>query len=116
MAGESGVSVRIVSNRLGSTAAAYDREITAAVKKAGFDIEAAGKSRAPVLTGTLRRSIHTVLSKAGKTATVGPSVVYGIFVEFGARGRGPRPYMRPAFELVAPRFADAIKAILGKVA
>jgi HK97 gp10 family phage protein len=115
VAGATGVTIRIVSNKLASTAAGQHAETLAAVSRAGFAIEAAGKAKAPVLTGTLRRSIHTVLSNGGATATVGPSVNYGIFVEFGTRRMGARPYMRPAAELVFPRFVDEIKAITRKV-
>lgn len=106
------VTLRLASNHLPAVTKAMDAAVTDEIKRAGFEIEAAAKGRVPVLTGTLRRSIHTVISNGGQTATVGPSVNYGIYVELGARGRSGRPYMRPAAELVYPKFVDRLKGAL----
>jgi HK97 gp10 family phage protein len=114
MAAQTGVTIRVVSNRLPTLGASYTAQLRTEVERAGRGIEAAGKGRCPVRTGTLQRSIHTVISAGGLTATVGPSVNYGIYVEFGTRHQGARPYMRPAAELVYPRFADAVNAVLRK--
>ena len=51
--------------------------------------------------------------ESGLTGIVGPSVLYGKFVEFGTRHMGARPYMRPAAEQVLPKFAAAVKRALG---
>jgi HK97 gp10 family phage protein len=67
-----------------------------------------------VITGTLQRSIHTTISNGGLTASVGPSVEYGLYEEFGSRGRGPHPFMRPAAEAVYPRFTDRMTALVKK--
>jgi HK97 gp10 family phage protein len=111
-ASKTSVTIRIVSNRLPSIPPAVRADAQAAVKTAGYDIEALAKSKVPVLTGTLRRSIHTVLTDDDLTATVGPSVDYGIYVEMGTRRMPARPYMRPAAELVFPKFAERMKALL----
>jgi HK97 gp10 family phage protein len=93
---------------------AVKRAVVAEVEKGTYDVEARSKQLAPVLTGTLRRSIHSLIDKGGLRGTVGPSVDYGIFVEFGTRHMAPRPYMRPAAERVLPGTLDAIKrAIAG---
>lgn len=105
----------IVNNRLPQIPAQLHAEAVKLVAQHGYAIEAAGKQKAPVKTGTLRRSIHTVLSGGGLTATVGPSVRYGIFVELGTRHMGARPYMRPAAELVFPQFIAAVKRLLAEV-
>jgi len=110
--GKTGVTIRIVSNRLPQIADAIKPAVANEVKKATLDIEAKAKAKVPVLTGTLRRSIHSVFSNGDMTGTVGPSVVYGKFIEFGARGRAARPYMRPAAEAVLPGFASAVKRAL----
>ena len=86
------------------------------------------KQRAPVLTGTLRRSIH-ILAQSSHEVSVGTNLVYAAMQEFGGDvvpvngtylrfeiggevifTRGPvhipaHPYMRPTFE------ADRDKAV-----
>jgi HK97 gp10 family phage protein len=105
------LSVVVRSNRT----AAVGREIMDAAREVvawgGYRIEAVAKERAPVRTGTLRRSIHTVLSEGGNRATVGPSVKYGQYPEYGTRRMTARPYLRPAFELVAPQCMDRLRSI-----
>jgi len=91
-----------------------DAAIVEQVKRSTFEIEAKAKQVVPVLTGTLRRSIHSVFENDGKTGICGPSVEYGIYVEFGTRHMAARPYMRPAAEAVLPHFAEQLKALLNK--
>lgn len=109
----SGVTVRIVSNRLPQMPAAIKAICVAEVQKAAYRIEADAKSKVAVKTGTLRRSIHSVFENGGLRALIGPSVLYSRFVEFGTRRMGARPYMRPAAERNLPQFAAAIKSALG---
>jgi HK97 gp10 family phage protein len=111
MAG-TGVQVRVISNRLPSMPAAIHQIAVREVQKAAYSIEADAKSKVAVDTGTLRRSIHTVLSNGGLTGTVGPSVRYGLYVELGTRRMGARPYLRPAAEVNLPKFAAAMRAAL----
>lgn len=115
MAAQTGVTIRILSNKLPTTAAAYRSGAVVSVEKAGRGIEAAAKARVHVITGTLRRSITTAISNGGLTASVGPSVEYGLYEELGSRGRGPHPFMRPAAELVFPLFEEEIAALARKV-
>ena len=115
MAGTTGVLVRVISNRIPAMPAAIKAAVSAEVQKSAFQIEADAKAKVPVRTATLQRSIHTVMSNGGMTAHVGPSVDYGISEEFGSRGRGPHPFMRPAAEKNLPLFAAAVKAALGKL-
>jgi HK97 gp10 family phage protein len=112
MAGSTSVQVRIISNRLPQVPAQVRALLSQEVSKAAFEIEARSKALAPVKTGLLRRSIHTVMAANGQSATVGPSVEYGKFVEFGTRRMGARPYMRPAAEQELPKFVDAVKRAL----
>jgi HK97 gp10 family phage protein len=113
MAGKTGVTVRVVSNRLPQMPALIRTAVIQEVSKATLDVEAKSKALAPVKTGLLRRSIHSVFENGGLTGLVGPSVLYGKFVEFGTRRMGARPYMRPAAEQVLPKFVDAVKRALG---
>lgn len=112
MAAPTGVTIRVVSNRLPSMPAALREAVVAQVTTSTLDGEARAKQLCPVLTGTLRRSIHSVFSRGGLTGTYGPSVAYGFFVEFGTRHMGARPYMRPSAEYVLPRFAEQIRRLL----
>lgn len=108
-----GITIRIISNTIPSIPAELRAAVEAEVKAATLAVEAAGKEKAAVRTGTLRRSIHSIFSSDGLTGTVGPSVGYGIFVEMGTRHMAARPYMRPAAELVYPKFIDRLKSVLG---
>jgi HK97 gp10 family phage protein len=80
-----------------------------------FEVEREAKINAPVLTGTLRTSIHTV-TEGGSTATskegqedlpaprgdivavVGSGVEYAAFVELGTSNMAAQPYLGPAVE------------------
>lgn len=63
---------------------------------AGMIIESAAKARAPVLTGTLRRSIHHEVS--GYEVSVGTDLEYAPYQEYGTRYMSPRPFLRPAID------------------
>lgn len=102
----------MVSNTIPTIPAQLHAEAVKLVATHAYAIEAAGKEKAPVRTGTLRRSIHTVFSSGGASAVIGPSVLYGFWVEFGSRHRAARPFMRPAAELILPKFVDAMKRLV----
>lgn len=106
-----GAQIVVRRNDLPTVPAALKDEAVKLVAQHAYQIQAAAQQKAPVRTGLLRRSIHTVFSNGGMSAVVGPSVVYGIFVEFGTRRMAARPYMRPAAELIFPKFVDAMKAL-----
>ena len=84
-----------------------------AVAKATFDCQAIAKSLAPVDTGFLRASIEA--SVKGLTGEVVSMAEYGIFVEYGTWKMRAQPYMGPATRKVAPKFAQAMGQIPGKV-
>ena len=112
MPGATAVTVKVVSNRLPQLPSMVKTALNSEVAKAAHEIEAQAKVNAPVRTGTLRRSIHTVIEQGGQRAVIGPSVEYGFYVEYGSRGRAPQPFMRPAAEAVLPRFATGVKVAL----
>jgi hypothetical protein len=115
VAGKTGVTIKIVSNRLPQMSDAIHAAVVTQVKKSTYDGEARAKQLTPVLTGTLRRSIHSVFENGGLRGVYGPSVTYGLWVEFGSRGRAARPYMRPSAEYVLPRFVAQLKALLAGI-
>jgi HK97 gp10 family phage protein len=112
MAAQTGVTIKVISNKIPALPAALRKQVVDQVARSTFDVEARAKQLSPVLTGTLRRSIHSVFTNGGLTGICGPSVDYSIFVEMGTRRMAARPYMRPAAELVLPKFADELKRIL----
>jgi HK97 gp10 family phage protein len=112
MAASTGVTIRVVSNNFPAASAAIHAAVVTQVAVSTYDVEARSKQLAPVLTGTLRRSIHSVFEQGGLRGICGPSVVYGFFVEFGTRRRAARPYMRPAAEYVLPRFVEQLRRLL----
>lgn len=112
-ASTTGVTIRVISNRLPEIPAELRARVVEQVKTTTLDGEARAKQLAPVLTGSLRRSIHSVFSRNGLTGRFGPSVVYAFFVEFGTRHMGARSFMRPAAEHVLPRFVAGLRRLLG---
>lgn len=111
MAGTTGVTIRIVSNRIPQIAAAIRPALSRAVKTATLDVQAKAQAIVPVKTGTLRRSI-TSQFPSELTGRVGPSVNYGVYVEMGTRRMAARPYMRPAAAQAASGFVSAVRAAL----
>lgn len=78
-----------------------------------LEIENKCKEYCPVLTGTLRRSIHHETidrSPIRARVAVGPdsSVTYAGYVEFGTRFMAAEPYMRPGFDAGKPLAIDAM--------
>ncbi len=109
-----------------------------AVTDGGHLIERRAKQRAPVLTGTLRRSIHVdsvvPLGPGRWQSITGPSVIYARQREFGGTIRAknapylkfkgsqgwaqvksvyqkPQPYMHPAFDETISGIRELYKAI-----
>lgn len=111
MAGTSGILIRIVSNRLPTMPAAIRAAVSRAVKTTTLDVQGKAQGLAPGKTGTLRRSI-TSQFPSDLVGRVGPSVNYGVDVEFGTRRMGARPYMRPAAEQASSGFVSAVRAAL----
>lgn len=109
------VTVRVTSSRLRNLSDVARGELQKAIDATALAIQGRAQQNAPVLTGTLRRSIHTITGGGtGKalTALVGPSVDYGKFVEFGTRRMAARPFLIPALEAEREPFKSRIKAVL----
>lgn len=116
MAAGGAVRLRIVYNHLPRAESAVHRAVAEQVAETAYGTEAVAKYLCPVDTGTLRRSIHTVISERGMRAVVGPSVAYAIFVEFGTRFMAARPYTRPAAARMLRLFPDRLRARLRRIA
>jgi HK97 gp10 family phage protein len=92
---------------------AVDETTKAAVASAAHLVQAAAMQRAPVATGTLRRSLHVEGPKSegagAYSAQIGPSVIYARRVELGFSGpdalgrvydQKAKPYLAPGLDSV----------------
>lgn len=84
-------------------------------------IEGLAKQKVHVITGNLKRSIHSEIEQSSATAAtakVGTNVEYSVYEEFGTRYRPPHPYLRPALDEggnEAQRvIGEALKALLDR--
>ena len=62
-------------------------------------------------TGATASSINTVISDGGMTASVGPTMNYDPYVEYGTRFMEAEPFVRPAFEEQAIQFEKDMKEL-----
>jgi len=85
-----------------------DQFLLAAVQAGAMVIEKEAKILAPVRTGTLKRSIHTLtaMHRGGAEAVVGTDVEYAAAQEFGAGGRPARAYLRGAVDAHSDEIAS----------
>lgn len=105
------VTVKLDLGRLQALRGSLPQRTEQAVEAAARRIEGAAKGNAPVDTGTLRNSI-TVENSGTARRKIGPTVDYGVFVELGTKNDRPQPYLKPAFDAVAPRLIDELKRIV----
>jgi HK97 gp10 family phage protein len=75
------------------------------INRLAFQVEARAKMFAPVDTGAMRNSGFTeAATDENQTATVGFTVEYAPFVEFGTRFQGAQPFLTPAVETIISQF------------
>ena len=65
----------------------------------------------PTTTGDTARSITLTMSDGGLTATVAPGTEYSMYLEYGTRFMAAEPFVKPAFEIVKPKFLDDLKKL-----
>ena len=82
------------------------------VAKSGSRLQLAAKLRAPVDTGTLRRSIGLSIEDGGLTADVEATAHYAGYVELGTRYMAAQPYMKPALNAVKGKFNSDLKRLV----
>ncbi len=88
--------------------------IPAALAAGALLIQNDAKNKAPYLTGTLRRSIHT--EKVSNTEVkVGTNVEYASYQEYGTSKMAARPYLRPAFDNNRQKVLDKISEVWGQL-
>lgn len=82
------------------------------VSKTGKPHQASAPGEAPAMdTGALANSIHTEMI-GPLTGIVYTNQEYAAALEFGFARLAARPFMRPAVEIVAPQFIQAMERIL----
>lgn len=91
-----------------------------ALMKGGETFQEEAAARAPVASGDLRESIETQLT-ANKNSeivvSVGPTVFYGAFQEFGTSKQSAKPFMRPAFDAKGEAVLDQVsREVFGDIA
>lgn len=67
------------------------------VRQNGAELQSKTQRKAPVDTGTLKRSVGLELSGGGLTATVEPTAEYAPYLEYGTRFMEAQPFVNPAF-------------------
>lgn len=82
-----------------------DRDAVARiVAQNGAELQQRAQRKAPVDTGTLRRSIRLDIQDGGMTAEVSANTDYAAYVEYGTRFAAAQPYLRPALSEQAEIF------------
>ena len=82
------------------------------IKKNGSRLQQSAQGKAPVDTGTLKRSITLEITDAGMTAESEATVHYAGYVEYGTRFMNAQPYMRPALEEVGKKFKSDMSKLV----
>lgn len=67
------------------------------VRVNGAQLQEKAVRKAPVDTGTLKRSIGLTIDNSGMTAQVEPTVEYAPYQEYGTRFMEAQPFIGPAF-------------------
>ena len=93
------------------------RKMRLAAQAGGKEIEADASNKVPVLTGNLKRSIHTEVEDEGDNvnALIGTDVEYAPFVEYGTSKMNAQPYLRPAFDAKKTRALQIMQLTLRKL-
>lgn len=106
------ITTKVVFSNFGRVKAHMMMTAEAATAKAAMDMAAGAQLRAPVDTGFLKNSIQArKVGPAFWRVTVGAD--YGVYVEYGTRFMGARPYFFPAVAEVGPTFMEAMRRITG---
>ena len=95
-------------NDLPRIASQIDRALSQLLRKHAFGIEAKAKALAPVDTGLLRNSIQTNIEGPLK-ATVGTSIEYAAYQEFGTRHQKGTPFLTPAADEQKKEFEKDVR-------
>lgn len=113
MSGSDFSQLRELAADLGKAGAETKRKASLVIAKTAHDIEADAKRLAPWDTGTLSNSISSDVKEL--SAEIGPTVDYGVYLEYGTVHMSPQPYMGPAADRREPAFVQAMEQLVGEV-
>ena len=88
------------------------KAVRTVVQKNGADLQGNAQEKAPVDTGTLKRSIGLNLTDSGLTATVAPTGEYAPYQEYGTRYMDAQPFVGPAFNEQKNKFVNDMKKLV----
>jgi HK97 gp10 family phage protein len=109
-ANATGVTVKVLFNRLPQLAADLKSQGEALVQDTAKKVAADAAQRAPVDTGRLRAGI--TVEGSGMNSTVTSEAPYSHYVEYGTSRMGAQPFFWPALEANRPVYLAAWRAIL----
>lgn len=107
--------IKITGNPGASIQVALEKkkqQIAAVLAKSAFDCQARAQQNAPVDTGFLKNSVHTIkVDETHYIVVVGAS--YGIFVELGTHKQRAQPFLFPAFVTTSKQARAILQKIVG---
>lgn len=107
--------IKITGNPGASIQAAMEKkkqQIAAVLAKSAFDCQALAQQNAPVDTGFLKASIHTVkIDETHYLVVVG--AYYSWFVELGTHKQRAQPFLFPAFATTSKQARAILQKIVG---
>lgn len=80
------------------------------IHKGAMDILAHSQREVPVDTGNLKNSGH--VDTGNLTATIAYGAEYAVYVHEGTRRMAARPFLRSAFDSVAPEIERALRKVV----
>ena len=97
----------------------FNRDLENLIKKHGVYLFTNTKKRTPVDTGQLRRSWQLKYKKGDLSIRLYNNTEYGIYVEYGHRIRGRKPYegaymLKTSFEKTEKKFTNDLEKLLKK--
>ncbi len=108
-------SVNAIGKKLKLKKGQTEEKVKAGIKAGLLLITNEAKLKVPVITGTLKRSIHDEpvrTETGGFSGKVGTNVSYGPKIEFGGSRKAPDGYLRPALD---EKGEEAIKEIISSL-
>lgn len=91
-----------------------DKEFGKVIKKNTALLQNTAQRNATVDTGYMKSKITQNISSNGMEGNVVAEAPYSIHVEFGTFSQVAKPFMRPALNLVIPKFKSDVKDVIGK--
>lgn len=76
------------------------------------ELQSLAMKTVPVRTGDLKRSIGLDVNQFEGRVYAG--MHYAPYVEYGTRFMNAQPYMKPSFDIVAPKFINHLNIVIGK--